>query len=178
MLVFKYFTQSRIILLLITAIVAWAGYHFFLGDGRGAFDNVGMFRRTYEPMSAGVTEAVPASVDSSSTITGDTVATAAVAENTYNRVDTVQPSDLLPSDVNSKWASENNISTLSGMRMPDLLTPEFMAGENSIGQSRKNSNLQLRADPEIPRIQAPLWNQSIIEPDRIKPVELDIGRSR
>jgi len=171
MSVLNYFTQSRIILLLIAAAMSWIGYQFFLGNGGGAF--VGQFRRAYEPMTSGVTESVPALVESSKLLTETSV-----VDNTYKRVDTVQPSDLLPTDVNSKWASENNISTLSGMRMPDLLTPEFMVGQNSIGQSKKNPNLQLRADPEIPRIQAPLWNQSIIETDRIKPVEMDIGSSR
>lgn len=171
----KYFTQSRFIIILIAAAVSWMGYYFFVGDGRGL--TVGQFRRVYEPMSSGEkTESTPAPVSSPTLITGDELLNERQAENTYVRTDTVQPSDLLPSDVNSKWASENNISTLSGMRMPDLLTPEFMAGQNSIGQSRKNPNLQLRADPVIPRIQAPLWNQSIIESE-VPRTEIDIGRS-
>lgn len=173
----KYLTKSRILLLLMAVVVAWFGHKLYVGDINLSANT---FSKVFEPMTASDVKSAPASVNAPTLIETDSPAASAVnvsKEGSNARVDTVQPSELLPADVNSKWASENNLSTLSGMRMPDLLTPQFMAGENTVGQSRKNPNLQLRADPPIPRVENVLWNQPIIEPDTVR-VNLDIGRSR
>lgn len=89
--------------------------------------------------------------------------------------DIVQPKDLLPSDPNSQWARDNNLTSLSGMRMPDLMGAEFQTGINTVGQSLKNPNLQLRSDPVIPRVNTGPWNQPTIDADAVR-VQLDIGR--
>ena len=74
------------------------------------------------------------------------------------------PSDLLPKDSNSQWASLNPI-TQGNVAIPDLLQSGFHIGLDSIGQSLKNANYQDRADPIIERKATGLWNQSTIEPD-------------
>jgi hypothetical protein len=83
-----------------------------------------------------------------------------------------QPSDLLPNDQNSQWAALNPSSLNGGM--PDLLQAGYHIGLDTIGQTLKNANLQLRSDPIIPKANIGPWNQSTIEPD-IGRVPLEIG---
>ena len=87
------------------------------------------------------------------------------------------PSDLLPKDSNSKWAALNPTSMNSGdILMPDLLQAGYHIGLDTIGQSLRNANLQLRSDPVISRSDVGPWNQSTIEPDLARvPLELGSG---
>lgn len=74
------------------------------------------------------------------------------------------PSDLLPKDVNSQWASLNPI-TKGNVAIPDLLQSGYHIGLDSVGQTLKNANYQNRADPVIERVNTGPWQQSSIEPD-------------
>lgn len=81
-------------------------------------------------------------------------------------------SDLLPSDPNSEWAQLN--PGLNAGATPDLLSPG-----QYIGISRnplRNSNLQYRSDPVIPKQDVGPWNLSTIDQD-ISRVPLEIGYS-
>lgn len=80
----------------------------------------------------------------------------------YTSQQTASPSELLPNDANSQWASLN---PMSQTQMPDLLQAGYHIGLDTIGQSLKNSNLQLRSDPVIPQMETGPWNKSTIEPD-------------
>lgn len=97
------------------------------------------------------------------------------ADTAAASTDVVQPKDLLPADPNSQWARDNNLTSLSGMRMPDLMGAAFQTGIDTIGQSHKNPNLQLRSDPVIQRVNVGPWNQPTIDADAVR-VQLDIGR--
>lgn len=81
-------------------------------------------------------------------------------------------SDLLPSDSNSDWAKLNPTVT-SGMT-PDLLQAGYHIGLDTVGQTLRNANLQLRSDPVIPKQNVGPWMQSTIEPD-LGRVPLEIG---
>jgi hypothetical protein len=84
-------------------------------------------------------------------------------------------SELLPSDQNSEWAALNPVSMNSGNIMSgDLLQAGYHIGLDTIGQTMKNANLQLRSDPIIPKIDVGPWNQSTYEPDYAR-VPLEIG---
>jgi hypothetical protein len=81
------------------------------------------------------------------------------------------PSELLPRDSNSEWSSLNPTS-MNGA-MPDLLTAGYHIGLDTIGQTMKNANLQLRSDPIIAKADVGPWNQSTIETDYARtPFEL------
>lgn len=82
------------------------------------------------------------------------------------------PSDLLPSDANSEWASLN--PSMNAGATPDLLQAGYHIGLDTIGQTLKNANLQLRSDPVIPKSDIGPWNQSTFEPD-LGRVPLEIG---
>lgn len=86
------------------------------------------------------------------------------------------PSDLLPNDSNSQWAALNpNTMNQGDVLMPDLLQAGYHIGLDTIGQSLRNPNYQLRSDPVIPKSEVGPWNQSTIEPD-LGRVPLEIGQ--
>jgi hypothetical protein len=87
------------------------------------------------------------------------------------------PSDLLPQDQNSQWAALNPSTMNQGdVLMPDLLQAGYHIGIDTIGQTLRNANLQLRSDPVISKAAVGPWNQSTIEPDLAR-VPLEIGQN-
>lgn len=91
----------------------------------------------------------------------------------YSDKDVANPSELLPKDDNSQWSSLNPVSQ-SNPQMPDLLQAGYHIGLDTIGQTMKNANLQLRSDPVIQKADIGPWNQSTIEPDLMR-VPLEVG---
>lgn len=89
--------------------------------------------------------------------------------------DRLTSADLLPVDAgNSKWG-QINPSCGSGMLMDqNFLTSGYHIGINTIGQSLRNANLQLRSEPPNPQIPVSPWGISTIEPD-IRAVAFEIG---
>jgi hypothetical protein len=83
------------------------------------------------------------------------------------------PSDLLPADQNSDWAKLN--PTFSSGSTPDLLQAGYQIGLDTVGQTMKNANLQLRSDPIIPKNDSVSpWGISTIEPDMMR-VPFEVG---
>jgi hypothetical protein len=88
------------------------------------------------------------------------------------------PADLLPVDQNSQWSALNpNTMKKGDVMMPDLLQAGYHIGLDTIGQTLRNANQQLRSDPIIPVQQVGPWNQSTIEPD-LGRVPLEIGQGQ
>lgn len=97
-------------------------------------------------------------------------------ENTCFIRDRLTSSDLLPKDgANSKWAQINPAGS-GDMRDQNFLTAGYHIGINTIGQSLRNANLQLRSEPPNPQIAVSPWGISTIEPD-IRKVAFEIGSS-
>jgi hypothetical protein len=93
----------------------------------------------------------------------------------YSAQSVANPSDLLPSDQNSAWASLNPVNQGNPM-IPDLLQAGYHIGLDTVGQTLKNPNLQLRSDPYIPKAAVGPWNQSTYEPDLMRvPLEVGVG---
>jgi hypothetical protein len=93
--------------------------------------------------------------------------------NCFSR-DRLTSKDLLPSDSgNSKWG-EMNPATGSLITDQSFLTAGYHIGINTIGQSLRNANLQLRSEPPNPQIPVSPWGISTIEPD-IRQVGFEIG---
>lgn len=91
----------------------------------------------------------------------------------YAMQQTIQPSELLPSDANSQWSALNPVNQ-GNIAMPDLLQAGYHIGLDTIGQTLRNPNYQLRSDPVIPKQEIGPWNQSTIEPD-LGRVPLEVG---
>ena len=78
--------------------------------------------------------------------------------------DTLTPQDLLPQDSNSTWA-QTVPAGQGSLGDQDFLNAGFHVGINTVGQSLRNANLQLRSEPANPQSKVSPWLQSTIEPD-------------
>ena len=85
------------------------------------------------------------------------------------------PAELLPKDSNSQWA-QLNPSGKGELANVNLLKAGYHIGIDTIGQSLRNANLQIRSEPPNPQLSVGPWNQSTIEPDFLRvPLELGSG---
>jgi hypothetical protein len=84
------------------------------------------------------------------------------------------PAELLPKDTNSQWA-ELNPSGKGDLANVNLLKAGYHIGIDTIGQTLRNANLQLRSEPPNPQLNVGPWQQSTIEPDLFRP-PLEIGQ--
>jgi|TARA_Y100000389_G_scaffold188322_1_gene210758 hypothetical protein len=94
-------------------------------------------------------------------------------ESIYTR-DRLISDDLLPKDANSKWAKVNPAGA-GDIQDQNFLTAGYHIGINTVGQSLRNANLQLRYEPPNPQIPVSPWGISTIEPDNRINGLLDIG---
>jgi hypothetical protein len=83
------------------------------------------------------------------------------------------PSDLLPKDSNNQWA-QLNPSGKGDLANINLLKAGYHIGIDTIGQSLRNANLQIRSEPPNPQLNVGPWNNSTIVGDYMR-VPLEIG---
>jgi len=83
------------------------------------------------------------------------------------------PAELLPKDSNSQWA-QLNPSGKGELANVNLLKAGYHIGIDTIGQTLRNANLQIRSEPPNPQLSVGPWNQSTIEPDFMRP-PLELG---
>jgi len=83
------------------------------------------------------------------------------------------PAELLPRDSNSQWA-QLNPSGKGELANVNLLKAGYHIGIDTVGQSLRNANLQIRSEPPNPQMNVGPWNQTTIEPDFMRP-PLEIG---
>lgn len=87
--------------------------------------------------------------------------------------DRLTAEDLLPGNANSTW-SQVNPAGQGELANKNLLTAGYHIGVNTVGQTLRNPNLQLRSEPLNPQVKVGPWNQSTIEPD-VSRRALEIG---
>ena len=86
--------------------------------------------------------------------------------------DVLSSGDLLPNDANSKWAQVNP-NGQGALGDKNFLNAGYHVGVNTVGQSLRNANRQLRSDPPNPQVKVSPWMQTTIEPDvNRKPMEI------
>jgi len=86
--------------------------------------------------------------------------------------DTLTAEDLLPQDNNSIWA-QINPAGCGTLKDKNFLQAGYNIGINTVGQTLRNANHQLRSDPPAPQIQVSPWLQSTIDPDvNRRPLEI------
>jgi hypothetical protein len=82
------------------------------------------------------------------------------------------PEELKPQDNSSLWAQVNPAGEGS-LKGRSFLQAGHNIGINTVGQTLRNSNLQLRSEPPCPQVSVSPWNQTTIEPDTArKPLEI------
>lgn len=78
--------------------------------------------------------------------------------------DQLTPGELLPKDPNSIWAQQNPMGTGS-LKGKNFLSAGALIGINTVGQSLRNANYQLRSEPANPQVPVSVFNVPTIEPD-------------
>jgi hypothetical protein len=86
--------------------------------------------------------------------------------------DMLSANDLLPQDNNSTWNS--SCPKVNGsLENKNFLEAGYHIGVNTIGQTLRNPNLQLRSEPPCPTTKVSPWQQSTIDPDlNRRPMEI------
>jgi len=87
--------------------------------------------------------------------------------------DQLTPTELLPKDMNSIWAEQNPMGPGS-LKGKNFLSAGALIGVNTVGQSLRNANLQIRSEPPNPQVPVSIFNQSTISPD-ISHRPLEVG---
>ena len=169
----KFFTKDRVLVLVGFILLAVVFMYYSTGkmtvrDSMEDGTNTKKEEEQEEPSNPieSATQAVNDVVASTTGTTGE-------GFTGYSDKDVANPSELLPKDDNSQWSSLNPVSQ-SNPQMPDLLQAGYHIGLDTIGQTMKNANLQLRSDPVIQKADSGPWNQSTIEPDLMR-VPLEVG---
>lgn len=87
--------------------------------------------------------------------------------------DKLTSEDLLPKDAaNSKWAQVNPAGQ-GDLKDKNFLNAGFHIGINTVGNSLRNPNLQLRSEPPNPQLKVSPWNQTTMESDlNRRPLEI------
>ena len=78
--------------------------------------------------------------------------------------DQLTPSELLPKDMNSIWAEQNPMGPGS-LKGKNFLSAGALIGVNTVGQSLRNANLQIRSEPPNPQVPVSIFLQTTIGPD-------------
>ena len=146
----KFVTPQRLFILVVFAVLAWLLLSY---SGSKSF--------SLDSMETGTDSAsAPASASSAPAPAPSPIA---------------NPNELLPTDTNSQWAALNPVNMIQGsMLNGDMLQAGYHIGLDTIGQTLKNPNLQLRSDPIIPKQDVGPWNQSTYEPDYGR-IPLEVG---
>ena len=163
----KFFTFDKIIIAVILLLVAYVLYSY-----------AGSKNFSLDGMEGGMPQMQPSVKATSAQYVVSPPAAGAVPSAPpagYSAQPVAQPSDLLPQDQNKEWSALNPVSMNQG-GMVDLLQAGYHIGLDTIGQTLRNANLQLRSDPIIPKSDVGPWNQSTIEADLGRvPLEIGVG---
>ena len=81
------------------------------------------------------------------------------------RQDPLSPKDLLPANAESQKFNSQNPDGEGILKGVNYLEATFHAGVNTVGQSLRNANLNLRAEPPNPRVMVSPWLNSTIDAD-------------
>ena len=87
--------------------------------------------------------------------------------------DQLTPVELLPADQNTIYAQQNPMGNGS-LKGKNFLSAGALIGVNTVGQSLRNANLQLRSEPPNPQVPVSIFLPSTIQPD-ISHRPLEVG---
>lgn len=159
----KLLTSQNIIIFIVVVVLLWALYMYF-NPKLNLFDSM-----VSSDISLNVVNTIK---DPSLRETG---AQHIPSGNGYAK-DVVNPSELLPKDSNADWGTLNPNLGANDVMIPDLLQAGHNYGIDTVANTMKNANLQLRSDPIIPVKEVSIWNQSSYGPDLMR-VPLELGNS-
>jgi hypothetical protein len=162
---------GALIVLLVVAYGVSMFAKYISSKGASGYESNQMMPAQYG--SNGAVSSVNVQPSQSTDIEGDYAPVSGIQSN--NKESVVQnPSDLLPSESGSSSWAQLNPKGKGELANINLLKAGYHIGINTIGQSLRNANLQLRSDPPNPQMQVGPWNQTTIEPDTHRPA-FEIG---
>jgi len=130
------------------------------------------YKNTNAQMSAGVRPSDPNGNEVFASATGVQTSMPGIPSS-CSMPNIQNPAELLPKDSNSQWA-QLNPSGKGELANVNLLKAGYHIGIDTVGQSLRNANLQIRSEPPNPQLSVGPWNQSTIEPDFMRP-PLELG---
>ena len=141
---------------------------FTNGDGDEAFDGHESFENYQVNPSEQNAQAVYSSVSNGD---GDESQNNQYPKDCFPK-DQLTPGELLPGDANSKWAQ--SVPAGQGeLGDQNFLTAGYHVGVNTVGQTLRNANRQLRSEPPNPQMKVSPWLQTTIDPDvNRRPMEI------
>ena len=104
---------------------------------------------------------------------GDSASANGVSTNTYGlpsgcaKQEVVDPKDLLPKDSNSEFQKMNPMGS-GDLQNVNLLKAGHHIGIDTVGQSLRNANLQIRSEPANPKMNVGPWNNTTIQGDKYR----------
>jgi len=189
----NFFTKDRIIILFVFIILAWAliAYSSSKTNVYDSYGDMNPYSQSYDSTMNNQqyigsstkhhdhehheTHDIDSNHTPLSNLSSNTTSPTVSSKGAYALQPVANPADLLPNDQNSQWAELNPVSVNQGQAFTyDLLQAGYHIGLDTIGQSLRNANLQLRSDPIIPKSDVGPWLQSTIEPD-LGRVPLELG---
>jgi hypothetical protein len=165
-----------ILFIIIVLYVLYMLYKYLMAKGRYGDEGMNASPNSAYSTNARKTQSGPqpaqemgnetySSVDGSSSQGG---IPSACNKNTQN------PADLLPKDTNSQWAQLNPAGK-GDLANINLLKAGYHIGIDTVGQTLRNANLQIRSEPPNPQVSVGPWNLSTIESDIMRP-PLELGQ--
>ena len=165
---------------LISIIVLYGLYMLYKNlMNKGSYGNEMMSQDRKKAYSNGSSPSGPQPAQESgnevySSVGGSTQASSMGLPASCNKGNNQNPADLLPKDNNSQWAQLNPAGK-GDLANINLLKAGYHIGIDTIGQTLRNSNLQIRSEPPNPQVNVGPWNLSTIEPDFLRP-PLELGQ--
>ena len=172
---FKSDNAKWIFVLIVVCIVFYSLMNY--SQGKGMVLDAMTSVKPSESLGNEVMDTTPKKSLGTTAATVDESASIVPENSEYKSVDTAVPSDLLPTDKNSEFSNLNPANS-GKPDMPDLLQAGTLIGVDTIGQTLRNANLQLRSDPVIEKVTVSPFLNSTIEPNMSQvPFELGCGKA-
>ena len=77
----------------------------------------------------------------------------------------LKPKQLLPKDNEAGAWSKVNPKGKGSLAFKNFIDAGYHLGINTVGQSLRNANLQIRSEPANPQVPVSIWQNSTISPD-------------
>lgn len=177
----KMFKPQHIIVLLGVIVLVYALYSY--SEQKGMIPEYNTNYKSGGSASSGAGSAVqPSNGENNETFAAVSGMSGPAAPSSAAKQPVANPSDLLPNpsllprDPNSQWAQLNPVGSGDLQNQTGLISATFLAGIDTVGNTMKNPNLQVRSEPPNPQLNVGPWNNSTFAPDLARtPLEIGVG---
>ena len=168
---------TGILLMVIIAYALYVLYNYLTTKYISGNENMsGNKENAYKNNSTNASGPRPAEAEGSNEVFASVNGSSSSQEipSACNKLSNQNPADLLPKDNNSQWAQLNPAGK-GDLANINLLKAGYHIGIDTVGQTLRNANLQVRSEPANPQVNVGPWNLSTIEGDNTRP-SLEIGQ--